>query len=167
MKILIVDDNRANRKLLASYFSADDYAVIEADDGRVAVEHYREHQPDIVLMDIMMPNMDGYEAAQQIKELAGHAYVPVIYVTALKPEVALTEAIESGGDDFISKPINFEILQAKLDAHLRIRKASEKMLEMNEQLQKHNRRMQQENDLVEHIFNNALSKSYLDESFIR
>lgn len=167
MKILIVDDNRANRKLLESYFSASNYNVIEADDGTVAVERYREHQPDIVLMDIMMPNMDGYEAAKQIKALAGEVYVPVIYVTALKPEVALTEAIEAGGDDFISKPINFEILKAKLEAHLRIREASEKMLDMYDQLQQHNQRMQQENDLVEHIFNNALSKSYLDESFIR
>lgn len=167
MKILIVDDNRANRKLLVSYFAAEDYSVIEADDGRVAIERYREDQPDIVLMDIMMPNMDGYEAAKQIKALAGDVYVPLIYVTALKPEVALTEAIEAGGDDFISKPINFEILKAKLEAHLRIRQASEKMLEMNAQLQQHNKRMQQENDLVEHIFNNALSKSYLDESFIR
>jgi len=167
MKILIVDDNRANRKLLESYFSTASYNVIEADDGELAVDRYREHQPDIVLMDIMMPNMDGYEAAKQIKAHAGQVYVPVIYVTALKPEVALTEAIEAGGDDFVSKPINFEILKAKLEAHLRIREASKKMLDMNTQLQQHNRHMQQENDLVEHIFNNALSKSYLDESFIR
>jgi len=167
MKVLIVDDNKANRKLLNSYFYSQGDIVIEAEDGSKAVDLYKQHLPDIVLMDIMMPDMDGYEAVKKIKSEISSVYVPVIYVTALQPETAMTTAVESGGDDFISKPINFEILSSKINAHMRIKEINLKLIDANDALSKHNKRMQRENELVEHIFNNALSKSCFDEQFIR
>ena len=168
MDVLVADDNEANRKLLRSYLSVQGFNVLEAHTGELAVEMYRKHQPDVVLMDIMMPGMGGYDAANAIKECSSEeVYTPLIYVTALKPEDAMTKALESGGDDFVTKPIDFGILISKINAHLRIRDEHQKLVEANASLKQHNLRLTQENELVEHIFNNALGMSFLDERFIR
>ena len=167
MNILVVDDNSANRKLLNTYLTVQGFSVHEADNGEEAIELFSETQPDLVLMDVMMPGIGGYEASKTIKSDSSDVYVPIIYVTALKPEDAMKEALVAGGDDFVTKPINFEILISKINAHLRIRESSFKLAQANAQLTEYNQRLVRENDLVEHIFNNALKKSYFDDSFIQ
>ena len=167
MDILVVDDKEANRKLLNSYLTMHGFTVLEADSGDAAVQLFDQHQPGLVLMDIMMPGMDGYDAAAAIKNSSTDVYTPLIYVTALKPEEAMSKAVEAGGDDFITKPVNFEILISKINAHIRIKEAHQKLAKANELLSAHNQRLTHENELVEHIFNNALSKSCLDERFVR
>ncbi len=160
MQVLIVDDIPVNRKVLCQMLSTHDYEVIEAEDGHQAIECFQKVHPDLVLMDIRMPGVDGYQAACTIKELSGQEYTPIIFVTALKPEMALSKALESGGDDFISKPINLEILNSKIKAHLRIR-------EMSHRLSAENRRLSHEQALVGHFFENTLKQSYLDPTIIR
>ncbi len=167
MEVLVVDDNEANRKLLQGMLTELGFEVRLASSGADAIELFAEHSPDIVLMDIMMPGMSGYDASAKIKQFNPDVYTPLIFVTALKPEDAMAKAVEAGGDDFITKPINFEILQSKLNAHVRIREASEKLHLVNQQLNEHNQYMAREHELVEHIFNNALNKSFIDERFIR
>ncbi len=160
MQVLIVDDIPVNRKVLCQMLSTYDYEVIEAEDGHQAIECFQKAHPDLVLMDIRMPGVDGYQAAGTIKELAGQEYTPIIFVTALKPEMALSKALEAGGDDFISKPINLEILNSKIKAHLRIR-------EMSHRLNAENRRLSHEQALIGHFFENTLKQSYLDPTIIR
>jgi serine phosphatase RsbU (regulator of sigma subunit) len=128
---------------------------------------YEELHPDLVLMDILMPDMDGFDAATRIKRISSDVYTPLIYVTALHPEEAMKKAVDAGCDDFVTKPIKFEILISKINAHLRIKEAYEKLAEANEELTKHNQRLTREHEIVEHIFNNALGNSFLDERFIR
>lgn len=167
MNVLVVDDKETNRKILRSMLNAKGYNVVEAEDGAAAVSLFKEQHPDIVLMDIMMPGMNGYDATTQIKSISGDTYTPVIYVTALKPEEAISRATEAGGDDFVSKPVNFEILESKIHAHLRIRDFNEKLNQANAKLRLHNQRVQQEHEIVEHIFRNALKYSWLDQRYIR
>lgn len=166
MDVLIVDDMETNRKLLRSMLTSKGYNVIEAESGTSAIQTFQEQHPAIVLMDIMMPGMNGYEATMQIKAAAGETYTPVIFVTALKAEEAIAKTTAAGGDDFICKPINLEILESKINAHMRIREANEKLARANLALREHNSRLQHEHEIVEHIFSNALKNSWLDRRCI-
>ena len=126
--ILIVDDVATNRILIKQIFSAvSNYEVIEAVDGHDAIIKYEEHKPDLILMDIMMPDMDGKEATAIIKGRMDDDYVPIIFVTALNTDESLASALESGGDDYITKPFNIDILTSKINAHLRIRELTQQI----------------------------------------
>jgi PAS domain S-box-containing protein len=88
--------------------------VVVAEDGEKAVAAYQAEAPDIVIMDVMMPVMDGYEATRRIKTLAGERWTPVIFLSALDNEESLVAGLDAGGDDYLSKPVNFVVLDAKL-----------------------------------------------------
>ena len=160
-KILVVDDIQTNRKLLRQMLQVlKVYTVCEAIDGKDAISVYESENPDLILMDINMPKMNGYESAAHIKKLAGDNYTPIIFVTALDTDVTHINALFSGGDDFIGKPFNVDVLQSKIKAHLRIR-------ELNQQLTERNSQLLHEHDLVEHFFESALKKSFLDDNIIK
>ena len=161
IKILVVDDIPANRKLLHKMLDVIiDCEIIEAECGSEAIDICTESMPDLILMDINMPNVDGYQATASIKAIASDKYVPIIFVTALSEDSSLSRALGSGGDDFISKPFNARILESKINAHLRIR-------ELNNELSSKNKELIYEQGLIEHFFNTALDKSYLDERMIK
>jgi CheY-like chemotaxis protein len=167
-KILIVDDISANRMLLSKMLSSlRDCKIIEASDGMEAITKFKEEQPDLILMDINMPDMNGYESAASIKKLTADSYVPVIFITALSTEASLSKSLESGGDDFISKPFDAEVLNAKIMAHFRIRSRYLNLKEKNQELQKCNIQLEYEQELIEHFFETALKQSYLDEKIIK
>jgi len=132
-KILVVDDIETNRKLLSKILVAiNGCNVIEASNGKDAIVQFDKEEPDLILMDINMPEMDGYQSAAAIKEKAGANYIPIIFVTALSADASLAQALASGGDDFISKPFKVEVLESKINVHLRIR-------ELNQQLNGNNK----------------------------
>ena len=122
LKVLLVDDDRINRVLLNAILKKEGYEVLQARMAK-ATEIFREEQPDLVLMDVMMPVMDGYEATRIIKAESADRFVPVIFLTAVTDEQALATCVECGGDDFLIKPYNRVILKAKIDAMLRIQAA--------------------------------------------
>ena len=115
MKIVIAYDNNTDRLILKTILTKSEHEVFAAEDGLHAVEMFKKHQPDIVLLDAMMPNLDGYDAAEQIKQAAGENMVHVIFLTSLKEASALTRCLEVG-DDVLTKPYNKSILQAKIEA---------------------------------------------------
>ncbi|MFT6261861.1 MAG: CheY-like chemotaxis protein, partial [Bermanella sp.] len=99
MQILVVDDQATNRVILTCLLEDEGHKVFEAENGLIAVELYEKHDIDIVLMDVIMPIMDGQQATKIIKNLQRDGnYVPVIFLTALDDDKALSECIESGGD---------------------------------------------------------------------
>ena len=106
MKILVVDDDITNQKILSIILDSFNIATVCADNGKQAVQMFAEVQPDIVLMDILMPEMDGYEACKRIKQLSGDKFVPVIFITGITETEAVVKAVDVGGDDFITKPYN-------------------------------------------------------------
>ena len=148
LKILIADDNDSDRLILTAIIKREGHVAFTACDGIEAVDAYKESQPDIVLMDALMPNMDGFEAARQIKSLAGDDLVPIIFLTSLQDATSLAECLDSGGDDFLSKPYNRLILKAKINAFSRMRK-------MHSAIQEHNRQLLLEQQVAKAVFDNV------------
>jgi len=167
MKILVVDDNQVNIRLLVSMLTRRNFQVLTASNGYDAIEVFKQEIPNIVLMDIMMPGMDGRECASKLKQIAGDIYIPVIFVTALSEEAALSAALASGGDDFVSKPINFDILLSKINAHSRIQELNNELSLKNKQLARYNFRLERDQELAAYFFERALKHSYLDPGIIR
>lgn len=145
LKILVVDDDPVGQALLTSFLKADGHAVMTASDGIEGVARFKEAQPDLVFMDVLMPKLNGYEAARQIKSACGKQFVPLIFLTALQDENDLAQCIAAGGDDFIVKPYNRVLLKAKLIAMQRIRK-------LHQELARYQQRTAEEIDLSQHVF---------------
>lgn len=118
--VLIVDDRQTNREILKEMLLQSGFKVLLAADGAEAVEVFAEHLPGTVLMDIVMPRMDGIEATRQIKALMGSTFVPVIMISGLEDEETIRRSIDAGGDDFIRRPFSLEVLRAKVRAFQRI-----------------------------------------------
>lgn len=114
MKVLAVDDNRTNLHILQVFLKKLGHQVILAENGEEAVQRFATEAPDLVLLDIMMPVMDGFEAARRIKAMTVERWTPVIFLSALNRDENLVEGLEAGGDDYLTKPINFVVLEAKL-----------------------------------------------------
>ncbi len=112
--ILVVDDNKITTKLLRRYLEANGYEAKEAYDGIDCLEKVDERQPDAIVLDVMMPRMDGYETARKLKENENTRHIPVVIVTALNDVQNQLKSIESGADDFLSKPIEEKLLIAKV-----------------------------------------------------
>jgi len=112
--ILVVDDNKITTKLLRRYLEANGYEAKEAYDGIDCLEKVEERKPDAIVLDVMMPRMDGYEASKRLKENEATKYIPVVIVTALNDVQNQLKSIESGADDFLSKPIEEKLLIAKV-----------------------------------------------------
>ncbi|MDH5778261.1 MAG: fused response regulator/phosphatase [Gammaproteobacteria bacterium] len=166
MKVLVVDDEQANRLILQAMLKRSGHEVIEAEDGKKAVELFDQEQPDIVLMDVMMPVMDGYEATRIIKEHSKNNFVPIIFLTAITDEDALVECISSGGDDFLTKPYNRTILQAKIEAMERIRKLNATVTMQNRELEEYYSYLQREQEVAEQIFSKLMQQGEPDLSMV-
>jgi class 3 adenylate cyclase len=106
--VLVVDDEEPNRTLLRDPLEARGYEVAEAENGERALQMIRERQPDVVLLDVMMPGFNGFEVCQQIKSDAATAAVPVLMITALSERRERLMGIESGANDFLNKPIDIQ-----------------------------------------------------------
>ncbi|MBF0177417.1 MAG: fused response regulator/phosphatase [Magnetococcales bacterium] len=156
MKILIVDDDRINSTILNRLLSRDGHPVVTAYNGRDGVALFKSEHPDLVLMDIRMPLMNGYEAARQIKEASQDRFIPIIFLTAVTDDEGLARCIEAGGDDFLTKPFNRVILQAKISAMERIRQLHAVLHSQKEQLEKHQEGVRQEMEVGQHLFSNIV-----------
>ncbi len=112
--ILVVDDNKITTKLLRRYLEANGFEAKEAYDGVDCLEKVEERHPDAIVLDVMMPRMDGYETVKRLKENPATATIPVVIVTALNDVANQLKSIEAGSDDFLSKPIEEKLLIAKV-----------------------------------------------------
>jgi CheY-like chemotaxis protein len=120
-RILIADDNPPNRELLDAYLSPEGHEIEMAADGEETLRKVREWDPDLVLLDIMMPRLSGYEVCQQLKQDAQTRNIPVLMVTALKDVGDIEKAVAAGADDFLTKPVHRLELQTRVRSLLRVR----------------------------------------------
>ncbi len=160
MKILIAEDSKLSRSVLSSILEKYDYTVIEAENGEEAIEKYIEFDPDIVLMDLMMPVMNGYTATKEIKRISGDKFIPVIVITSIVETSSLTESVECGADDYLNKPYNAEAIHAKIVALSRIKKLHDSLREHERRLEALNEEAEADLLVAEHIYDFVLDKGH-------
>lgn len=167
LKILIAEDNDSDRLILRAIVRKQGHDVVTARNGVEAVDAFRRERPHLVLLDALMPGMDGLEAAQHIKALAGEALVPIIFLTSLSDADELARCLEVGGDDFLSKPYNRTILDAKINAFNRMRIMHETLQQQRDLIQARNDRLVHEQSTARRVFDNIAHSGCLDAPNIR
>jgi putative two-component system response regulator len=124
-KILVVDDHAASRMTAVALLAVEGYEVLEADSGLAALERVMESHPDLILLDVMMPGMDGFEVCRQLKQDEQTRLLPVVFITALSDRRSRIRGIEAGGDDFITKPFDGLELSARVKSLVRQKRLNE------------------------------------------
>ncbi|AZE68435.1 Serine phosphatase RsbU, regulator of sigma subunit [Pseudomonas synxantha] len=152
LTILIAEDSAADRLLLSTIIRRQGHQVLTASNGVEAVEIFALERPQLVLMDALMPVMDGFEAARQIKQLAGEALVPIIFLTSLRESEALAQCLDAGGDDFLPKPYNPLILAAKINAMDRLRRLQAMVLQQRDLIARHHEHLLHEQRAAKAVF---------------
>ena len=134
-KILVVDDTANNVKLLKDLLTMRGYAVVTAASGAEGLEQIDKERPDLVLLDVMMPGMNGYDVCRRIRENPNTGVLPVVMVTALDPGQERIKGLEAGADDFLTKPINQPELLARVRSLLRIKELWDQVIDLNRTLE--------------------------------
>lgn len=150
-KILVVDDEPRNIRVLQILLEAKGYTVVTATHGEEALDHVKAGPPDLILLDIMMPRMNGFEVCQQIRADEDTQFVPIVMVTALTEAHDRIKAIEVGADDFISKPFDSYEIIARARSLLRVKEYHDALKQANEKLAEHNARLDMELQMAQEV----------------
>lgn len=167
LKILVADDTDTDRLILETIVRREGHEVIAAANGQQAVDKFIAEQPDMVLMDALMPVLDGFEATKLIKQHAGDKFVPVLFLTSLSDNESLVKCLDAGGDDFLSKPYSRVVLQAKIKSFNRMREMNATVLVQRDEIAKNNARLLQEQMVAKHVFDNVAHSGSLNSKNIR
>lgn len=152
LDILLADDDPISSVLTATLLKAQGHFVRLAPDGAEALARFAEKEPDLILLDVLMPVMDGFQTATRIREMSKGRFIPIIFLTALTSDSDLAKCIEAGGDDFLSKPFTPVILKAKIMAMDRIRN-------LYAELEQYTQRTEEEIALSSHIYNTVTNRN--------
>ena len=137
-RVLIVDDNVINRKLLKGFLKQDDYELIEAADGTEALLKVFQTLPDLILLDIMMPNKDGYEVCKELKGDQRTVHIPIIFLSAKAGVEDKIRGLELGGADYVTKPFHSGEVLARVRTQLKIGRLTTRLMTANAALMKAN-----------------------------
>ena len=121
-RILIVDDNPTNVKVLQTRLAAEGYEVLTAADGEEGLAAARQHTPDLILLDVMMPKLDGFEVCRRLRADPAFPFTPIIMVTAMADSKDVIAGLEAGGDEYLTKPVDHAALAARVRSMLRIKR---------------------------------------------
>lgn len=149
--ILVVDDEPRNIRVLQILLEAKGYTVITAENGQEALDHVKAGPPDLILLDIMMPRMNGFEVCQRIRADEDAKFVPIVMVTALTEAHDRIKAIEVGADDFISKPFDSYEIIARARSLLRVKQYHDALKQANQKLAEHNARLDMELQMAQEV----------------
>ncbi|MCC6220455.1 MAG: response regulator [Deltaproteobacteria bacterium] len=133
-KILVCDDDKDTRSIIAQSLAASGHIIAEADSGATAMDYCNKELPDLIVMDVMMPEVTGIEFVKWFKQAFSDRFVPVLMLTALSEVEDCVEGLQSGADDYLTKPFNVKELQARVEALLRTRKLTEQIYKQKEAL---------------------------------
>lgn len=167
IRVLVADDNAVDRKVLSTIVKAAGYEVTDAVDGHDALEKFYACKPDMVLLDALMPGKDGFAVAQEIKSVNGEDFTPVIFLTSLTDARDLAKCVDAGGDDFLSKPYNRVILQAKLSAMSRMREMHKTVQSQRDKISQHHMQLVADQEAAKAVFDNIAHSRQLECDYIR
>ena len=153
MKILVCDDSNINRQVIGAHIQQMGYKAIFAENIVQSAELFAEHHPELVLIDVDMTQMDGYEIARAIRQSAFHfsKWIPIVFMSVHIDDESIVKGVEAGGDDFLSKPINLAALRAKIYAMRRLVMMRENLLDFGNQLRAVNEKLLQANQLLSEL----------------
>ena len=134
-KIMVVDDDERNLSLLEALLVPMGYQVFFARDGQEAIEKASQVSPDVILLDVMMPRMDGFEAAKRLKQGKETQIIPIVMVTSLREVEDRVKSLEAGADDFLSKPVEKTELRARVNSLLKVKAYNDHMRAYQEELE--------------------------------
>jgi adenylate cyclase len=134
-RILVVDDQRTNAEMVSGLLGNLGYEVDLASNGEEALERVASKAPDLVISDILMPRMDGYELCRRLRASAATALLPVILVTSAEPQTERVKGVEAGADDFLAKPVNWAELFARVKRLLHVKSLQDEIQQLNAQLE--------------------------------
>jgi diguanylate cyclase (GGDEF)-like protein len=169
MKILLVDDSPTIRAATTQMLVKMGHTVTIAENGQQALAAYERERPDLVLMDVTMPVMDGYAAAQQIRSRHQEDWVPIIFLSGAEADQELERGIRAGGDDYLIKPASYVVLHAKIHAMQRIDDMRRRLIKVSAELTAANRaleRMSRQDGLTE-LANRRYFDTYLADEMAR
>ena len=148
MLILFADDSRTLRTALSDQMRSMGHEVIEAQEGRQAVELFRAREPDLVVLDVDMPVMNGYETAREVRALAGdHGWIPIIFLSGNVQDTDIAMGIEAGGDDYLTKPVSATVLRAKINAMQRITDMRRRLVDVTRELARMNDSLREQSSM--------------------
>ena len=148
MRILFADDSRTLRATLTDQLRAMGHEVIEASEGMEAVERFQTQNPDLVLLDVDMPTLSGFEAAKQIRAISGEqGWIPIIFLSGNVSDQDVANGIEAGGDDYLTKPVSPTVLRAKINAMQRITDMRQRLVDVSRELAGINAALQEQSTL--------------------
>ena len=142
-RILIVDDSEANRDILSARLAPHGYELMQAADGEEALTAARERAPDLILLDVMMPKIDGIEVCRRLKQDAELPFMPIILVTARADTRDVVRGLEAGADEYLTKPIDQSALVARVRSVLRLKELHDKVQGQARELADWNRTLEQ------------------------
>jgi len=149
--ILIADDSKHIRYLLEHFVTSLGYASVLAEDGEEALQMFATAAPDLVLLDVMMPKLTGYDVAQRIRTQLSSTWVPIIFLSAASEEQNEIQGLEVGGDDYLAKPIRLPLLAAKIKVMQRLADMHRALQEKTELLERYQEDNEQEQQLAKHM----------------
>ena len=155
---MVVDDTPANVRMLEARLAREGYEVIVAHDGEQALAAAREAQPDLILLDIMMPKIDGIEVCRRLKSDPAFPFTPVIMVTALSDSKDVVAGLEAGGDDYLAKPVDQQALSARVKSMLRIKSLHDTVQQQAQRLQAQSAELERWNATLEQRVNEQLAE---------
>lgn len=158
LRILVVDDVDANRTLIERFVGRLGHEALCARDGAEALEMCRAALPDLVLMDIMMPGMDGHAASAAIRQLSGERWLPIIFLSARSSEAEQLQGL-AVGDDYLTKPVNLALLKAKIEVMARIAEMQQRIAENAARLEAYREHNEQEQQFSRHVLENIVGYS--------
>ncbi len=152
-RVLVVDDNPESVDLLVYFLRPAGYEIRTAKDGFAAIEQVEKNPPDIILLDIMLPRMDGFQVCEKLKKNRRTMHIPVVMITALKELKDKIKALEAGADDFISKPFDSVELLARVKSLLRLKQYHDALLQRNRDLERQRQALLREDQLKKELTN--------------
>jgi diguanylate cyclase (GGDEF)-like protein len=165
MKVLLAEDSLTMMMTATVIIEKSGHEVIPARDGKEALSLFASENPDLVLLDVQMPIYNGFEVAKKIRSENKDKWVPIIFLTGCVGDDHLTQGIDAGGDDYLTKPVSSDVLNAKLNAMQRISEIQNKLLVLTRELSETNDKLQQ--SVVTDPLTGARNRLYLDECIKR